>query len=102
MNITAKFYDRKTLFNNVPVNIINREFNNHYGEDCPIILIYKDGAFTGYAEPWAGTVEEAETKYTAMFEQQEKQEAEAAEKAQEPSAEERIAAAMEYQNLMSY
>lgn len=97
MTVTAKFYDRKTSFNGVPVSVINQS----WPEDVPYILIYKDGEFTGYAEPWGLTEQDAVEKYTKMFEEQVRQEAEAAAKAAEPTDTERLAAALEFQNLMS-
>lgn len=101
MKISVKFYDWVTPFNGVSVSIVNREFEKMFGRDAKVVLVYRDGVFTGIAEPWAGTLEEAAMHYTARFEEQAQREQEAAEAAQQPSAEERIAAALEYQNLLS-
>lgn len=97
MTVTAKFYDRQTPFNGVPVSIINEEFQRLW-KDSPVVLIYRDGKFSGVAEPWAGTLEEAAEKYRACFEEQEAQQAQAL---KNPDPQERIAAALEFQNLMS-
>jgi len=101
MTMNVKFYDWSTPFNGVPVSTINREFERMFGTEAQIALVYKDEKFTGIAEPWMGTLEEAKEYYTALFEKREQEAIEAAEAAQQPSAEERIAAALEYQNLLS-
>ena len=42
--VTAKLYDGKTPFNNVPVDKINAAWGNE-----PHVLIYVDGVFSGQA-----------------------------------------------------
>lgn len=70
MNVTAKIYDRKTPFNNIPITVINAEFERMWG-DAPVVLVYKDGEFTGNAEPLGvRTLEEVEQQFTVMFEEQ--------------------------------
>lgn len=103
MNVTGKLYDWGTPFNNVPAKTVNEAWEKRYGYGVDIALIYKDGEFSGVAEPLgAYTLDQTVAKYKTLFEEQEAQEAAAAAKALEPSAEERIAAAMEFQNLMNY
>lgn len=44
--ITVKLYDRKTQFNDVDVETINRVWGT-----TPYVLVYKDGEFSGIAQP---------------------------------------------------
>lgn len=103
MNLNVRFYDWKTPFNGLPVERINEMLEREYGRGAQIILVSRDAPSwrVEMMEPWGGTLEEAIAHYTEHYEQRDRDAEAAALAAQEPTSEERIAAAMEYQNLMS-
>ena len=80
--ITAKLYDGKTPFNNVPVEKINKAWGN-----VEHVLIYKDGEFAGIAEEKGlKSVEQWQEFYQNFYDEQEAQEAAAKAKEAEEAA----------------
>ena len=71
--ITVIDYDRKTQFNDVDVETINKAWGNK-----PYVLVYKDGEFAGIAQPKGQKTLEQWTEYFQnMFDEQERAEAQA-------------------------
>ena len=68
--ITAKLYDGKTPFNNVPVEKINKAWGN-----VEHVLIYKDGEFAGIAEEKGlKSVEQWQEFYQNFYDEQDRAE----------------------------
>ena len=64
--ITVKLFDKKTQFNDVDVETINKAWGN-----TEYVLIYKDDEFTGIAQPKGGkSLEEWTTHFQKSFDAQ--------------------------------
>ena len=89
MTVTGRLYDWKTPFNGVPVEKVHESWAKAWGTGADVVLIYRDGEFSGIAEPLgAYTIDQVVAKYQSIFEEQ-------AATANVPSVEERTAAALE-------
>lgn len=112
--VEARQWDWKSPFGSTPAFAARQSWGKQWGEGTPVALLYSRNIeagetkikFSGYAEPLGEhTLEEIEEKYliqlTEQVIQQKAADEAAALAAATPTAEERIAAAMEFQNLMN-